>query len=129
MRRFWKIVWDSKGFKSLISSVADPLGDLSSICSLRGSLGHVSRSPPAMDILDAVVSVSAELNLQLKESEGSAKASYSQKFCEGHDTFVSLPTGYGKSMIYGLLPLLFDRLRDAYILCNKNGILFYFLNL
>ena len=25
-------------------------------------------------------------------------------FVQGHDTFVSLPTGYGKSMIYALLP-------------------------
>ena len=27
----------------------------------------------------------------------------------GKDTFVSLPTGYGKSMIYGLLPVVFDK--------------------
>ena len=27
------------------------------------------------------------------------------------DTFVSLPTGHGKSIIYGVLPLLFDKLR------------------
>ena len=26
------------------------------------------------------------------------------------DTFVSLPTGYGKSIIYGVLPILFDKL-------------------
>ncbi len=32
-------------------------------------------------------------------------------FTEGHDTFVSLPTGYGKSMIYGILPYIFDNLR------------------
>ena len=64
-----------------------------------------------MDILDAVVSVSAKLNLQLKDQQKQAI----QKFCEGHDVFVSLPTGYGKSMIYGLLPLLFDRLRGV---CN-----------
>ncbi len=29
----------------------------------------------------------------------------------GKDTFVSLPTGYGKSIIYGVLPPLFDKLR------------------
>ena len=29
----------------------------------------------------------------------------------GKDTFVSLPTGYGKSIIYRVLPLLFDKLR------------------
>ena len=31
-------------------------------------------------------------------------------FISGHDTFVALPTGYGKSIIFGVLPLLFDKL-------------------
>ena len=30
-------------------------------------------------------------------------------FLDGHDTFVSLPTGYGMSLIYSLLPLAFDK--------------------
>ena len=29
-------------------------------------------------------------------------------FMSGTDTFVSLPTGYGKSIIYGILPKAFD---------------------
>ena len=29
----------------------------------------------------------------------------------GKDVFVSLPTGYGKSVIYGILPSLFDKLK------------------
>ena len=33
------------------------------------------------------------------------------KFIEGNDIFASLPTGYGKSMIYGLLPDIFNKLR------------------
>ena len=31
-----------------------------------------------------------------------------QAFMSGKDTFVSLPTGYGKSAIYAVLPLAFD---------------------
>lgn len=32
-------------------------------------------------------------------------------FVAAHDVFVSLPTGFGKSLIYGCMPLLFDKLR------------------
>ena len=32
-------------------------------------------------------------------------------FVEGHDTFVSLPTGYGKSLVYAVLPLVLDKIR------------------
>ena len=31
-----------------------------------------------------------------------------ESFVSGKDTFVSLPTGYGKSVIFATLPLLFD---------------------
>lgn len=34
-----------------------------------------------------------------------------QSFVEGNDVFVSLPTGYGKSMVYGLLPGIFSHIR------------------
>ena len=35
-------------------------------------------------------------------------------FVSGRDTFVSLPTGYGKSVIFAILPLLFDFLRGEF---------------
>lgn len=34
-------------------------------------------------------------------------------FVEGQDTFVSLPTGYGKSIIYAALPYVYDKLRGT----------------
>ena len=38
-------------------------------------------------------------------------------FIQGHDSFVSLPTGYGKSLIYGILPtILYDKLKGRQVL-------------
>ena len=33
------------------------------------------------------------------------------EFVSEKDVFVSLPTGFGKSLIYGLLPAVYDRVR------------------
>ena len=38
-----------------------------------------------------------------------------QSFASGKDTFVALPTGYGKSVIFAILPLLFDLMRGNLI--------------
>ena len=34
-----------------------------------------------------------------------------EKFVCGQDVFVSLPTGFRKSVIYGILPTIFDRMK------------------
>ena len=48
----------------------------------------------------------------LKEKQLEAVVS----FMEGNDTFVTLPTSYGKSLIYAILPLSFDKLKGMSIL-------------
>ena len=59
--------------------------------------------------MDVAISESAkQLGFEkLKEKQLEAVCS----FVQGHDTFVSLPTGYGKSAIYAILPYVFDKLK------------------
>ena len=47
---------------------------------------------------------SRQINLCLKEKQVEAI----QSFLSGHDVFVSLPTGYGKSVIYAILIFKFS---------------------
>ena len=61
-----------------------------------------------MDVESALSSVVAKLGyVQLKEEQKDAILS----FVSGKDVFVSLPTGFGKSLCYQCLPMLFDTLR------------------
>ena len=46
---------------------------------------------------------------ELKEKQKEAVMT----FVQGHDTFVALPTGYGKSIIYAILPLVFDKIKGT----------------
>ena len=57
----------------------------------------------------AVSSVAASFGYILKDKQLEAIT----QFISGNDTFVALPTGYGKSIIYGLLPRVFDSLRPG----------------
>ena len=61
-----------------------------------------------MDVETAVKEAMSAIGLtELKEKQKEAIT----MFVHGHDTFVVLPTGYGKSIVYGLLPLVFDKLK------------------
>ena len=54
-----------------------------------------------------IIETGRKVGIDLKEKQLEAI----QMFCSGNDVFVSLPTGYGKSMIYGLLPLVYNTLK------------------
>ena len=61
-----------------------------------------------MDIAEAVRKASKSVGYdQLKDEQVKVLCT----FIEGRDVFVSLPTGFGKSLCYMLLPLVFDYLR------------------
>lgn len=64
--------------------------------------------PAAGDIEAAIAEGLQKLGFEsLKEQQRAAIVTFLQQ----KDTFVSLPTGYGKSIIYAMLPYVFDRLR------------------
>lgn len=41
-------------------------------------------------------------------------------FVQGSDTFVALPTGYRKSLIYAALPYVFDVMQGSYLYFHLN---------
>ena len=49
--------------------------------------------------------VAKDLGFNLKQKQLEAVLT----FLSGNDVFVSLPTGYGKSIIYAILPSVFDK--------------------
>ena len=70
-----------------------------------------------MDVDKAIIEVSRDLGIVFKDRQYDAIKS----FCSGNDLFISLPTGYGKSLIYAVLPLVFDKIKGK---CYINIILF-----
>ena len=65
-----------------------------------------------MDLKQLIVDYARQLGYdRLKEKQLEAITSYIQ----GNDTFVSLPTGYGKSIIFGVLRLVFDKMKGKCI--------------
>ena len=59
--------------------------------------------------METVISeVAHTTGIELKLDEEKA----SRGFIQGNYVFVSLPTGFGKNLIYGLLPETFDRIRN-----------------
>ena len=64
-----------------------------------------------MEEIDAVIADSARLLGFEKLKDKQVKAV--KAFVSGSDVFVSLPTGYGKSVIYAVLPPVFDTLRGS----------------
>ena len=65
----------------------------------------------------AVRERASKIDMQLKLKDKQVEAVCA--FVEGKDTlsFVALPAGYGKSLIYGILPYVFDKLKgNLYIL-------------
>ena len=69
----------------------------------------VSTRTTPQKIMDAETAIAEALAVfglkELKEKQKEAVMT----FVQGHDTFVALPTGYGKSIIYAILPLVFDK--------------------
>ena len=83
-------------------------------------IANVCREPQAwvavflfrkkMNVREAISEASQQFGICLKEKQFDAI----YEFCSGSDVFVSLPTGFGKSIIYAILPLVFDRIRGKY---------------
>jgi len=66
----------------------------------------VSNTSSSEDLLKTVEEVVHHLGFtQTKQEQRDAIIS----FVQGKDVFVNLPTGFGKSLCYGCLPLIFDR--------------------
>ena len=73
-----------------------------------------ARAKTVSSVSDAITLSATKLSVELKEKQREALL----RFCLGRDVFVSLPTGYGKSMIFGLLPMVFNILNGKVYILN-----------
>ena len=64
--------------------------------------------PVLVDVVSSAA-LSCNLNFSLRKEQMQALSEYVQ----GKDVVVNLPTGYGKSLIYSLCPLVCDNLRNV----------------
>ena len=65
----------------------------------------------SQNIEDIISDVARRFGLdKLKQKQKDAIMS----FVQGRDVFVSLPTGYGKSIIYAALPFIFDSINGNF---------------
>lgn len=58
-------------------------------------------------VVSALAAAAKDISIHLRDKQREAV----EEFMMSKDTFVSLPTGYGKSLIYGILPVAFDHFR------------------
>ena len=65
----------------------------------------------SMNVEEVISSVARQFGLdQLKPKQKEVIST----FVRGRDVFVSLPTGYGKSIIYAALPFVFDSVKGDF---------------
>jgi len=64
----------------------------------------------SVSVEEAVTESAVKLGVLLWEKQREALVG----FCRGSHVFVSLPTGYGKSLIYALLPSVFNILNGNF---------------
>ena len=76
---------------------------------------RTEQSPLGMKCLEEIIRECASRlgYRELKDEQITAISS----FVQGNDIFVALPTGYGKSLIYAVLPYVFDVKRGRYLCC------------
>ena len=71
---------------------------------------NLARTQQSLTAIDALISEAAKslpLGYELRPEQRQSL----QKFVAGNDVFISLPTGFGKSLCYILLPSIFDMQR------------------